>query len=152
MLNATQSDPRIIPTAGPVRRKRAGTDELFEQPDHIRLAGNISIQKELTADDSKIPRIPKWRPALPLVRRRKDRFELFFEGRGHGQAFDDHDVQGGPGDRIQSHSRLFNFSDELRILQRFQKGRFHGAHRIAWHAWRYRITMRVATRARVEFL
>lgn len=37
---------------------------------------------------------------LPLTLRRKDRLELFFERRGHGQAFDDHAVQGAPGDRI----------------------------------------------------
>jgi hypothetical protein len=30
----------------------------------------------------------------------KDRFELFFESRGHGQSFDNHFVQDGPGDRI----------------------------------------------------
>jgi hypothetical protein len=45
-------------------------------------------------------RVPKWRPALPLTLRRKDRLELFFERRGHGQAFDDHVLQGGPGDRV----------------------------------------------------
>src|SRR4030095_15090952 len=43
---------------------------------------------------------PKWRPALQLTLRRKDRLELCFERRGHGQAFDDHFVQGSPGDRI----------------------------------------------------
>jgi hypothetical protein len=63
-------------------------------------------------------RIPKWRPALPLTLRSKDRLELFFEGRGRGQAFDDHVVQGGPGDRVQGHSRFFGFGDELQILQR----------------------------------
>jgi hypothetical protein len=45
-------------------------------------------------------RIPKWRPALLLTLRRKDRLELFFEGCGHGQAFDDHAVLGGSGDRV----------------------------------------------------
>jgi hypothetical protein len=50
-----------------VRRKRAGADELLEQLDHFRLAGNFSIRKELTADDHKMLRIPKWRPALPLA-------------------------------------------------------------------------------------
>jgi hypothetical protein len=38
------------------------------------------------------------------------------------------------------------------ILQRFQESYFHRAHALPRHAWRYRITMRVATRARVEFL
>jgi hypothetical protein len=42
-------------------------------------------------------RIPNWRLALPLTLRRKDRLELFFEARGHGQAFDDHVVQVAPG-------------------------------------------------------
>jgi hypothetical protein len=42
-------------------------------------------------------RIPKWRPVLPLALRRKDRLELFFERRRHGQAFDDHVVRGAPG-------------------------------------------------------
>jgi hypothetical protein len=32
-----------------VRRQRTGADELLEQLDHFRLAGNFSIQKELTA-------------------------------------------------------------------------------------------------------
>jgi hypothetical protein len=32
-----------------MRRKRTGADELLEQLDHFRLAGNFSIQKELTA-------------------------------------------------------------------------------------------------------
>jgi hypothetical protein len=32
--------------------------------------------------------------SVPLTLRDKDRLELFFEGRGHGQAFDDHVVQG----------------------------------------------------------
>jgi hypothetical protein len=41
--------------------------------------------------------ILKWRPDLLLTLRGKDRLELFFERRGHGQAFDDHAVQGGPG-------------------------------------------------------
>jgi hypothetical protein len=36
----------------------------------------------------------------PLTLRREDRLELFFEGHGHGQAFDDHVVQGGAGDRV----------------------------------------------------
>jgi hypothetical protein len=48
----------------------------------------------------------------------KGRLELFFEGRGHGQAFNDHVVQGGPGDRVEGHSRLLGFGDELRILER----------------------------------
>jgi hypothetical protein len=78
-------------------------------------------------------RIPNWRLALPLTLRRKDRLELFFEARGHGQAFDDHVVQGSPGDRVQGHLRFLGFGDELRILQRFQKSRFRGAHPIAWH-------------------
>jgi hypothetical protein len=51
-------------------------------------------------DDPKMLEIPKWRLALPLALRRKDRLELLFERRGHGQAFDDHVVQGTPGDRI----------------------------------------------------
>jgi hypothetical protein len=54
-------------------------------------------------------RIPKWRAALPLTLRGKDRLDLFFEGRGHGQAFDDHFVQGGPGDWAQGHSRFLGF-------------------------------------------
>jgi hypothetical protein len=45
--------------------------------------------KELTADDHRMLRIPKWRPGLPLTLRCEDRLELFFERRGHGQAFDD---------------------------------------------------------------
>jgi hypothetical protein len=73
-------------------------------------------------------RIPKWRLALPLTLRCKDWLELFFERRGHGQVFDDHVVQGGAGDRVQGHSRFLGFGDELRILQRFQESRFHGAH------------------------
>ena len=44
---------------------------------------------------------------------RKDRLELFFEG-GHGQAFDNHVVQGGPGDRVQCHVNFLGFGDELR--------------------------------------
>ena len=42
-------------------------------------------------------RIPKWRPALPLTLRCKDRLDLFFEGRGHGPAFDNQVVQVVPG-------------------------------------------------------
>jgi hypothetical protein len=42
-------------------------------------------------------RIPKWRLAFPLTLRHEDRLQLFFERRGHGQAFDDHVVQGGSG-------------------------------------------------------
>gem|GEM_PF-4675498 len=57
-------------------------------------------RKELTDDNPKMLRIPKWRPAFPLTLRREDRLELFFEGRRHGQAFNDHVVQGGPGDRV----------------------------------------------------
>jgi hypothetical protein len=57
-------------------------------------------RKELTADDPKVLRIPKWRPTLALVLRYEDRLELFFERGGHGQTFDDHVVQGGPGDRV----------------------------------------------------
>jgi len=34
---------------------------------------------------------------LLLTLRRKDRLELFFERRWHGQAFHDHAVQGAPG-------------------------------------------------------
>jgi hypothetical protein len=47
-----------------------------------------------------MPRIPKWRRALPLTLGRKDRLELFFERRGYGQVFDDQVVEGGPGDRV----------------------------------------------------
>jgi hypothetical protein len=35
-----------------------------------------------------------------LTLRREDRLELFFEGCGHGQAFDDDAVQCGSGDRV----------------------------------------------------
>jgi hypothetical protein len=66
-------------------------------------------------DDPKILRIPKRRPALRLTLRRKDRLELFFEGWGHGQAFDNHVVQGSTGDRVQGHSRFLGFGDELGI-------------------------------------
>jgi hypothetical protein len=52
--------------------------------------------------DPKMLRIPKWRPAFPLTLRCKDRLELFFERRGHGQAFDDNAVQGVPGIRFKS--------------------------------------------------
>ena len=83
-----------------MRRKRAGADELLEQLDHFRLAVDLSIQKGTTAHDPKMLSIRRWRPALPLTFRRKDRLELLFEGRGHGQAFDDHVVQSGPGDRV----------------------------------------------------
>ena len=55
-------------------------------------------------------RIPNWRLALPLTLRRKDRLELFFEARGHGQAFDDHVVEG---DRVYGHSHFVGFGDEL---------------------------------------
>jgi hypothetical protein len=47
--------------------------------------------------------VTRWgqvRPAFRLALRREDRLELFFERRGHGQAFDDHAVQSGPGDRV----------------------------------------------------
>ena len=56
-------------------------------------------KKVLTADD---PRCYDFEMATgsPLTLRREDRLELFFEGRGHGQAFDDHVVQGGAGDRV----------------------------------------------------
>jgi hypothetical protein len=50
--------------------------------------------------DLKVLRIPKWRSDLPLTLRRMDRLELFFERGGDGQAFDDHVVQCGPGDRV----------------------------------------------------
>jgi hypothetical protein len=68
-----------------------------------RLSGspaNFSIQKKLAADDHKMLSMSKWQPDSPLALRRKDRLELFFERRGHGQAFDDHFVQGSPGDWI----------------------------------------------------
>jgi hypothetical protein len=80
--------------------KRTGAEEFLEQLDRLGLAGNFSSRKDLTADNPKILRIPRWRPALLLTLRRKDRFELFFEGGWHGQAFDDHVVQSGPGDRV----------------------------------------------------
>ena len=51
-------------------------------------------------DNPKMLRIPKWRLALLLTLRGKDRLELFFEGCGHGEAFDDHVVQGASGDRV----------------------------------------------------
>jgi hypothetical protein len=65
-----------------------------------------------------ITRILKWRPALPLAFRRKDRLELFFERRGHGQAFDDHVVQNG-WIEFRAMRVFFGFGDEFRILQRF---------------------------------
>jgi hypothetical protein len=37
----------------------------------------------------------------PANLRRKDRFELFFDRRAHGQAFDDHFLRSGPGDRVK---------------------------------------------------
>jgi hypothetical protein len=59
-------------------------------------------------------------------------------GSGHGQAFDDHVCNVVRGSDLR-HSRLLGFGDELRMLQRFQESRFHGAHanraarRAAWH-------------------
>jgi hypothetical protein len=50
--------------------------------------------------DLKVLRIPKWQPALLVILRGKDRPELFLMAPGHGQAFDDHVAQGGPGDRL----------------------------------------------------
>jgi hypothetical protein len=63
------------------------------------VAGISRSRKDLTADDYEMLRLPRWR-TLPLTLRRKDRLELFFEARGHGQAFDHHVVQDGPGDRV----------------------------------------------------
>jgi hypothetical protein len=65
-----------------MRRKRTGAaDEVLKQFDHFSLPGNCSIQeRELTADNPKMLRIPQWRPALLLTLRRQGRFELFFEG------------------------------------------------------------------------
>lgn len=117
-----------------MRRKRTGADERLEQLDHFSLAGISRSKEELTADDHKMLGIPKWPPALLLPLRPEDRLELFSEGRGHLQAFDNHVVQSGSGDRVQRHSGVLGFSDELRILQRFQESRFHGTHAIPRHA------------------
>jgi hypothetical protein len=73
-------------------------------------------------------RIPKGRPALPLTFGAKIGLSFYLSAAG---------VQSVPWDWIQGHSRFFGFGDELRILQRFKKSRFHGAHAIAWHAWRH---------------
>ena len=78
-----------MPARTSAGRKRTGADQVLEQFDHFRIREISPATKELTA--------PKWRPVLLLTLRRKDRLELFFEGGGHGQAFDDHVVQGGPG-------------------------------------------------------
>jgi hypothetical protein len=40
--------------------------------------------------------------------------------------------------------RVFGFGDQLRILQRFQKSRFHGADAILRHAGRHGIGMHLA--------
>ena len=50
-------------------------DEFLERLDHFRLAGNFSIRKRTHADDSKMLRIPKWRPVFLLTLRRKDQME-----------------------------------------------------------------------------
>ena len=60
-------------------------------------------------------RIPKWRPAFPLTLWREDRLELFFEGRGRGQAFDGHAVQGGLGDPGLRYARFLGYGDHKKI-------------------------------------
>jgi hypothetical protein len=86
-----------------VRRKRPAPASFLNSSINSGSRGISRSRKELTADDHKPLRIPKWRPVLPLTLWRKDRLELFFERRGHGQVFDDHVVQGGS-----------DFGDELR--------------------------------------
>jgi hypothetical protein len=83
-----------------VRRKRDRADELLEQLDHFRLAGNFSIQKRTHSRYSQDATDSEMATGLPLALRRKDRLELFFQCRGPGQAFDDHVVQGDSGDRV----------------------------------------------------
>src|SRR5262245_7971067 len=61
-------------------------------------------QRSQDATDSEM------RPALPLTLGRKDWLELFFERRGHGQAFEDHVVQGGPQESAFKVIRVFSAS------------------------------------------
>ena len=88
----------MAPARTLVRRKRTDADELLERSITLGSREISRSRKELTTDDLKMLGIPKWRCSLTL--RRKNRLELFFECREHGQAFDDHVVQGGPGDRV----------------------------------------------------
>jgi hypothetical protein len=78
-----------------VRRKRTDADELLEQFDHFRIREISPATKELTADDLRM--LSEMAIGSSLTLRRKNRLELFFDDRGHGQAFDDHAVQCGPG-------------------------------------------------------
>src|SRR4029453_7863130 len=78
--------------ARPIATELTGDRELLEHSQFLD-------PKRTTADDHKILRIPKW-GLLPLTLQCEDRLELFFEGRGHGQAFDDHVVQGHEKDKI----------------------------------------------------
>jgi hypothetical protein len=78
-------------------------------------------RQELTADDPKMLRTPKWRPALVLTRRRKDRLEPLFEGpAGMDTPSTIMLCRAAPGIGLKV-NRVSRFGDELRILQPFSE-------------------------------
>src|SRR5262249_48466852 len=125
-----------------IQRKRTDADELLEQLDHFSLARKFSIPKRTHRRDHWTVRILRWRPAFPLTRRRKNRLELFFEARGHGQAFDDHlcIVARGSGSRSFAFSRLRRRTPGSSA---FSESRFDGVHVIARDAGRHGIRTHV---------
>src|SRR5215475_794480 len=74
--NDHMNDKMPVGMNAPVPPKRAGTDELFEQPDHIRRAGNCPSRKEPTPtiQDATDSEMVTGSPA----NRAKDGLELFF--------------------------------------------------------------------------
>jgi hypothetical protein len=80
-----------------VRRKRPAPPSFFNSSNSSARGKFLDPTKDSPTDDRKMLPVRNGDSAFPLTLRRTDRLKLFFEGHGHGQAFDDHVVQGSPG-------------------------------------------------------